>query len=68
MPENEIIAEIRRHREELARESGYDVRELTRRIREDENHFAALGHPVVSFVHEHEYADSAVVREEPQKR
>ncbi len=68
MPENEIIAEIRRHREELARESGYDVRELTSRIREDEDHFAALGHPVVSFVHEHEYADTAVVLEESPNR
>ena len=68
MPENEIIAEVRRHREALARECGYDVRELTRRLREDEQHFAALGHPIVSFVHEHDSADSPSVREEPPEK
>lgn len=52
MPENELIAEVRQHREELARESGYNIRELLRRLREDEQHFVAQGHPLVSFVHE----------------
>ena len=32
--ENGIIAEIREHREELARESGYNIREMLRRLRE----------------------------------
>ena len=52
MPENELIAEVRRHREELARESGYNIRAMLRSLREDEQHFAAQGYPVVSFVHE----------------
>ena len=46
MPENEIIAEIHRHREEFARECHFDVQELARH--------AAAGHPVLSFVHEGE--------------
>lgn len=62
MPENEIIPEVRRHREALAPKRGYDVRERTRRLREDEQHFASPGHPMVSFEHEH---DSAAVHEEP---
>ena len=67
MPENEIIAEVRRHREELARESGYNIRELLRRLREDEQHFVAQGHPLVSFFHEHGELESCIVREESPK-
>jgi hypothetical protein len=64
---NEIIAEVRRHREAFARECRCDVRDITRRLREDEQHFASFGHPIVSFVHAHDPADSASVREEPPK-
>jgi hypothetical protein len=67
MAENEIIAEIHRHREALARQCGYDVEKLSAYYRECQARYAALGHPVVSFVHENEPADSAVVREEPPK-
>lgn len=66
MPENELIAEVRQHREELARESGYNIREMLRRLREDEQYFAAQGHPVVSFVHENE-VESCILREGDKK-
>ena len=67
MPENEIIAEIHRHREEFARECHFDVKEMARRYREEQEHYAASGHEVVSFVHEAEETDACVVREDPPK-
>ena len=66
MPENEIIAEVRRHREELARESGYNIREMLRRLREDQQHFAVQGHPIVSFVDEQQ-PETCILREDPPK-
>ena len=67
MPENEIIAEIHRHREEFARECNFDVQEMARRYRAEQARYAAAGHPVVSFVHEREEAESCVVREDSPK-
>ena len=66
MPDNEIISEIHRHREEVARLCEFDVDKLFAYYRERQSHFAALGHPVVSFVHKS--ADSMLVREEPPER
>ena len=67
MPENEIIAEIHRHREAFARECHFDVQEMARRYREEQERYAAAGHPVVSFVHEAEDAGSSLLREDPPK-
>ena len=67
MPENDLIAEIRRYREEFARECHFDVKEMGRRYREEQERYAAVGHQVVSFVHEAEEAESCVVREDPPK-
>ena len=67
MLENEIIAEIHRHREEFARECGFDVQEMARRYRAEQARYAAAGHPVVSFVHEAEETGSSLVREDPPK-
>ena len=65
MPENEIIAEIHRTREQFARECGFDVREMGRRIRAEEAEYAAKGWKLVSFADENEPADSCILREEP---
>ncbi len=43
MEPNPILAEIRRTRDELARQSGYDVRKLMDRIREREREAVASG-------------------------
>ena len=48
MEENPIIAEIRRTRDELARESGYDVRKMMDLIRAREAEDAARGIKFVS--------------------
>jgi hypothetical protein len=65
LPENEIIAEIHRHREEFARECGYDVKEMLRRYRAAEQRATAEGHPLVSFVHEKDSAETSAIREDP---
>ena len=64
MPENEIIAEIHRHREELARQCGYDIHKLMAYYRERE---AAGGRKLVSFAPSDADAGASVVREEPGK-
>ena len=48
MKENEILSEIHRVRDEIARESGYDVREIFRRMRERTEQLKAQGWPVVA--------------------
>lgn len=45
-----IIPEIHRHRENLARECGYDVKKLMNHFRQRESGREAKGHPLVSFV------------------
>lgn len=67
MPTNEIIAEIHRHREEFARECGFDAREMFRRIRTNESELEAGGWKFTSPA-ETELEDSCVVREAPPKR
>jgi len=66
MPENEIIAEIHRHREAVARECGYDVTKLMAYYRRREAERADAEHPLVSFV-KSDAGETCVVREEPPK-
>jgi hypothetical protein len=48
MKENEILSEIHRVREEIARECGYDVKEIFRRMRVQTEQLKAQGWQVVS--------------------
>jgi len=48
MKENEILSEIHRVREEIARECGYDVKEIFRRMRAQTEQLKAQGWKVVS--------------------
>ena len=48
-PEN-IIPEIHRHRENLARKCGYDVKKLMDHYRQREREHDTKGHQLVSFV------------------
>ena len=61
MEPNPILAEIRRTRDELARQSGYDVRKFMDFIRARERDAAARG---VQFVAPPGH-ESSIVREEP---
>jgi len=67
MPENEIIAEIHRHREELARQCGYDIHKLMAYYREREAVSEAGGRKLVSFAPSDAEAGPCVVREEPDQ-
>ena len=67
MPENEIIAEIHRHREAVARECGYDVAKLMAYYRRRETERGDAEYPLVSFV-QRDAGETCVVREEPRKR
>ena len=63
MKTNEILAEIRRTRDDLAEEAGYDLDRLFAYVRRREREAAARG---VKFAPAPEPAEpSAVVREEP---
>lgn len=62
MNDNEILADIRRIRDEHARECGYDVHTMFQRMREEAAQLEARGWQVVSPAAE---APTAVVREEP---
>ena len=67
MIENEILSEIHRVREEIARECGYDVKAIFRRMRAQTEQLKAQGMQVVSPApREKETADS--LREEPPKQ
>ncbi len=48
MKENEILSEIHRVREEIARESGYDVKEIFRRMRAQTGQLEANGWKVAA--------------------
>ena len=50
MNSENIIREIYRHREELARQCGYDVKKLMNHYRGRESEREAKGHQLVSFV------------------
>ncbi|MHB8523274.1 MAG: hypothetical protein ACYDH9_21320 [Limisphaerales bacterium] len=47
---NEIIARLHRHREQLARDCGYDVKKLMDYYRRREREHEQAGHELVSFV------------------
>ncbi|MCU0782815.1 MAG: hypothetical protein MUF81_01965 [Verrucomicrobia bacterium] len=67
MKENEILSEIHRVREESARECGYDVKEIFRRMRAQTEQLKAQGWQVVAPApREKETAFS--LREEPPKQ
>jgi hypothetical protein len=64
MPENEIIAEIHRYREEVSRQCGFDLTTLMAHYRQRELERKDEGHPLVTFAPSG--TESAVVREEPR--
>ena len=64
MKTNPILREIRQTRDNLARETGYDLQRLFSYIRERERESAAHGAKFVSFA-EASPAESALLREEP---
>jgi len=66
MKENEILAEIHRVREDIARECGYDVNRLFDYVREREREAAARGVKFVSPAPRETEATYAL-REEPPK-
>lgn len=68
MPENEILAEIRRTRDDLAEETGRDLERLFNYVREREREAAARGVKFVSFAEAASREPGAVVREEPPKK
>ena len=67
MKANPILREIRHTRDDLARETGYDLRRLFSYIRERERESAAHGAKFVSFA-ETSPSESAVLREDPPKQ
>ena len=66
MKENEILSEIHRVREEIARECGYDVHKIFDYVREREREAAARGVKFVSPA-PREKETSCALREEPPK-
>jgi hypothetical protein len=67
MKENEILAEIHRVREDIARECGYDVKEIFRRMRAQTEQLKAQGWSVVS-PEPREKETAYALREEPPKQ
>jgi hypothetical protein len=67
MKENEILAEIHRVREDIARECGYDVKEIFRRMRAQTEQLKAQGWSVVSPA-PREPETAYALREEPSKQ
>ncbi|MEK7677253.1 MAG: hypothetical protein AAB676_15600 [Verrucomicrobiota bacterium] len=68
MPANEIIAEIHRHREALARECGYNVKTLMDYYRQREAERETAGHELVSFVEPAADQNLCALREEPPQK
>ena len=69
MSENEIIAEIHRQREELARACGNDVLKLMDHYRQREQEHADGGHELVSYVQPVSVAEApGALREEPPEK
>ena len=66
METNEILDEIRRVREEHARECGYDVDEIFARMRENLEHLKAEGWQIVSPA-PRASEPAGVLREEPPR-
>ena len=66
MTDNDLLQEIHRVREKLARECDYDVHKIGERMRQREREEMARGVRYVSFVQRRgAETESCVVREEP---
>jgi hypothetical protein len=65
MHANEIIGEIHRHREALAREYDFDVKKLMAHYRRKETEHEAAGRKLVSFVAETSDNTSYALHEDP---
>ena len=63
-----ILTEIRQTRDDLARETGYDLQRLFEYVRERERESAARGVKFVSFAETEHDEPTALVREDPPKR
>ena len=64
-----IIPQLHRHRENLARACGYDVKKLVEHYRRLEAERKADGHRLVSFVETANHTDIAsVLRDKPRKK
>lgn len=66
MKENELLAEIHRVREDIARECGYDVKEIFRRMRTRTEQLKAEGWQV-AYPAVPEADAASVLREEPPR-
>ena len=67
MKENEILSELHRVREDYARECGYDVKEIFRRMRVHTEQLRAEGQPVGPPA-PRETESSLTLRESPPER
>lgn len=68
-PENDVIVEIHRHRESLARNCGYNVKQLMDHYRKREAGNKAKGHRLVSFVESSGSETTSIsLREEPVRK
>jgi hypothetical protein len=69
MNAEKIIPELHRHRENLARACGYDVKKLMEHYRRRETGRKTGGHRLVSFVETANETEAvAVLRDEPRKK
>lgn len=67
MKTNDILAEIRRTRDDLAQEAGYDLQRLFDYVRQREREAAARGVKFASHTKDERAEPSVVLREEPPK-
>ena len=67
MNANELIADIHRHREALARTCGYDVKKLMDYYRRREQEHPVAGHPLLDKVFPPAPELASALREEPPK-
>ena len=65
MKQDPILKEIRQTRDDLARETGYDLQRLFDYVRERERESAARGVKFVSFANAGPDEPTCIVREEP---
>ncbi len=68
MEPNEILTEIRQTRDDLARETGYDLKRLFDYVREREREAALRGVKFVSPAKDEHEESTTILREEPPKR
>ncbi len=65
--ENEILTDLRRIRDEHARECGYDIHRVFAELRAETERLKAEGWKVVSFPPKRIEEPTAMVREDPPK-